>query len=167
MTELSGSILPSYSELNDLRIALRRNGYRPVPVAGAHIAMKSAGKRPLMKAWETVCASADEEEIARWARAQRNCTNTGLLCGDIVGIDIDVPVEDLAANVEAAAREILGDTPLKRIGRAPKLLLVFRPDEPFDKLQTPELVLPDGTVTRVEVLATGQQFVGFGINDLD
>lgn len=164
MTELSGSTLPSYSELNDLRVALRRNGYRPVPVAGAHIAMKSAGKRPLMKAWETVCASADEEEIARWARAQRNCTNTGLLCGDIVGIDIDVPVQELAANVEAAAREILGDTPLKRIGRAPKLLLVFRPDEPFDKLQTPELVLPDGTVTRVEVLATGQQFVGFGIH---
>jgi len=164
MTELSGSTLPSYSELNDLRIALHRNGYRPVPVAGAHIAMKSAGKRPLMKAWETVCASADEEEIARWARAQRNCTNTGLLCGDIVGIDIDVPVEDLAANVEAAAREILGDTPLKRIGRAPKLLLVFRPDEPFDKLQTPELVLPDGTVARVEVLATGQHFVGFGIH---
>ncbi len=164
MTELSGSILPSYSELNDLRIALRRNGYRPVPVAGAHIAMKSAGKRPLMKAWETVCASADEEEIARWARAQRNCTNTGLLCDDIVGIDIDVPVEDLASKVEAAAREVLGDSPLKRIGRAPKLLLVFRPDGPFDKLQTPELVLPDGTVTRVEVLATGQQFVGFGIH---
>jgi len=164
MTELSGSTLPSYNELNDLRIALRRNGYHPVPVAGAHLAMKSAGKRPLIKAWETVCASADEEEIARWALGQRNCTNTGLLCGDIVGIDIDVPVEDLAANVEAAAREILGDTPLKRIGRAPKLLLVFRPDEPFDKLQTPELVLPDGTVARVEVLATGQQFVGFGIH---
>src|SRR5262249_12952497 len=44
------------------------------------------------------------------------------------------------------------------------LLLVFRPDKPFDKLQTPELVLPDGTITRVEVLATGQQFVAFGIH---
>ncbi|MGE3743604.1 MAG: PriCT-2 domain-containing protein [Geminicoccaceae bacterium] len=164
MADLPAANLPSDGQLTDLRIALRRNGYRPVPVAGAHIAMKSAGKRPLMKAWETVCAAADEEEIARWARAQRNCTNTGLLCGDIVGIDIDVPVEDLAAKVEVAAREILGASPLQRIGRAPKSLLVFRPDLPFDKLQTPEMVLPDGTVTRVEVLATGQQFVAFGIH---
>jgi hypothetical protein len=52
--------------------------------------MKGAGKRPMMKGWETVCASADEAEIARWTKAQRNCTNTGLLCGTLVGIDIDV-----------------------------------------------------------------------------
>jgi len=64
-----------------LRLALHRNGYRPVPVLGAHVAMKAAGKRPMMKGWETVCASADEAEITRWSKAQRNCTNTGLLCG--------------------------------------------------------------------------------------
>ena len=56
----------------DLRLALHRNGYRPVPVLGAHVAMKAAGKRPMMKGWETVCASADEGEIARWARAQES-----------------------------------------------------------------------------------------------
>ena len=28
----------------DLRLALHRNGYRPVPVLGAHVAMKAAGK---------------------------------------------------------------------------------------------------------------------------
>ena len=32
----------------DLRLALHRNGYRPVPVLGAHVAMKAAGKRPMM-----------------------------------------------------------------------------------------------------------------------
>jgi hypothetical protein len=61
----------------ELRLALHRNGYRPVPVLGAHVAMKSAGKRPMMKGWETVCAGADEAEIVRWTKAQRNCTNTG------------------------------------------------------------------------------------------
>ena len=150
--------------MTELRLALWRNGYRPVPVAGAHLAIKSAGKRPLMKGWETVCAAANEHEIRRWTGAQRNCTNTGLLCGDIIGVDIDVTIDMLASEVEALAREMLGATPLKRIGRAPKLLLVFRTDQPFDKVQTPELVLPDGTVVRVEVLATGQQFVGFGIH---
>lgn len=164
MADLPARSLPLPEALTELRLALRRNGYRPVPVAGAHLAVKSAGKRPMMKGWETVCAAADEEEIARWGRAQRNCTNTGLLCGGIVGVDIDVPVEGLSAEVERLARDMLGDSPLKRIGRAPKSLLVFRAAAPFDKVQTPELLLPDDITVRVEVLASGQQFVGFGIH---
>lgn len=105
--------------LTELRLALRRHGYRPVPVSGSHLAIKSAGKRPLMRGWETLCADAGEDEIRRWTRDQRNCTNTGLLCGDIVGVDIDVPLAEPAAAIEALARDMLGDTPLKRIGRAP------------------------------------------------
>jgi putative DNA primase/helicase len=83
-------------DLTEIRLALSRNGYRPVPVLGPHVAMKAAGKRPMMKGWETVCASADEAEIARWTKAQRNCTNTGLLCGNLVGVDIDVLDRDHA-----------------------------------------------------------------------
>ena len=151
-------------DLTELRLALHRNGYRPVPVAGAHLAMKSAGKRPMMKAWETICAGADETEITRWTRAQRNCTNTGLLCGDLVGVDIDVLVEDHAHRLTCIAAEMLGVTPATRIGRAPKILLAFRAAAPFNKVQSSEFHMHDGTVARVEVLATGQQFVGFGIH---
>ena len=39
----------AFTDLTDLRLALRRHEYRPVPVAGAHLEIKSAGKRPLMK----------------------------------------------------------------------------------------------------------------------
>jgi putative DNA primase/helicase len=155
------------AELEDpteLRLQLHRHGYRPVPVLGAHVAMKAAGKRPMMKGWETVCASADEAEIARWTKAQRNCTNTGLLCGTLVGIDIDVLDHQHAHRVTCIATEMLGMTPACRIGRAPKILLIFRTDEPFDKIQTPEFHMLDGTVARVEILATGQQFVAFGIH---
>lgn len=148
----------------ELRLTLHRHGYRPVPVLGAHVAMKAAGKRPMMKGWETVCAGADEAEIARWTRAQRNCTNTGLLCGTLVGIDIDVLDPEHARHLSGIATETLGPTPACRIGRAPKILLAFRTDEPFDKIQTPEFHMLDGTVARVEVLATGQQFVAFGIH---
>lgn len=148
----------------DLRLQLHRHGYRPVPVLGAHVAMKAAGKRPMMKGWETVCASADEAEIARWTKAQRNCTNTGLLCGTLVGIDIDVLDHQQAHRVTCIATEMLGMTPACRIGRAPKILLTFRTDEPFDKIQTPEFHMLDGAVARVEILATGQQFVAFGIH---
>ncbi len=154
----------TFTDLTDLRLALRRHGYRPVPVAGAHLDMKSAGKRPLMKGWETVCASADEAEIRRWTRSQTGCTNTGLLCGDLVGVDIDVLDERHARHLAGLAADRLGATPARRIGRAPKLLLAFRAATPFEKVQTPELHLPDGTVARVEVLAKGQQFVGFGIH---
>lgn len=151
-------------DLTELRLALHRNGYRPVPVLGAHVAAKSAGKRPMMKGWETVCAGADEAEIARWTKAQRNCTNTGLLCGELVGVDIDVLDEDHAHRLTCIATEMLGMTPAHRIGRAPKILLAFRAEAPFDKIQTSEFHLLDGSVARVEVLATGQQFVGFGIH---
>ena len=154
----------SIDDLTDLRLALHRNGYRPVPVSGAHLAMKSAGKRPLMKGWETICAGADETEINRWGRAQRNCTNTGLLCGTLVGVDIDLLDENHAKRLTDIASEMLGATPAHRIGNAPKLLLAFRTDTPFDKVQTAEFHMLDGTVARVEVLATGQQFVGFGIH---
>jgi len=161
MTDGLPAIDPT-TALAELRRSLRRNFYRPVPVSGAHLSIKAAGKRPLMRGWETTCATADDAEIERWGRKQPECTNTGLLCGNIVGIDIDVPVAETAAEIERIARAMLGDTPLKRIGRAPKLLLVARAAQPFDKIQTPELLLPDGTSVRVEILATGQQFVGFG-----
>jgi hypothetical protein len=148
----------------ELRLQLHRHDYRPVPVLGAHVAMKAAGKRPMMKGWETVCASADETEITRWTKAQRNCTNTGLLCGTLIGIDIDVLDHQHAHRLTCIATEMLGMTPASRIGRAPKILLAFRTDEPFDKIQTPEFHMLDGTVARIEVLATGQQFVAFGIH---
>lgn len=154
----------SMDELNGLRQALNRHGYRPVPVLGAHVATKGAGKRPVMRSWETICATADEAEISRWSREQRNCTNTGLLCGGLVGVDIDVLDEDHTHRLTCIATEILGMTPAYRIGRAPKILLVFRTAKPFAKLQTPEFHMLDGGVARAEVLATGQQFVGFGIH---
>jgi hypothetical protein len=117
-----------------------------------------------MKSWEAVCATADEAEITRWTNAQRNCTNTGLLCGTLIGIDIDVLDAGHASRLTGMASDMLGPSPLCRIGRAPKILLAVRTDVPFDKVQTSEFQMLDGTVARVEVLATGQQFVGFGIH---
>ena len=151
-------------DLTRLRLKLHRNGYLPVPVVGAHVSMKAAGKRPMMKGWETVCARADEAEIARWSKAQRNCTNTGLLCGTLIGIDIDVLDRDHAHRLTKIASEMFGRTPALRIGRAPKILLAFRTEAPFDKIQTPEFHMLDGTVARIEILAAGQQFVAFGIH---
>jgi putative DNA primase/helicase len=151
-------------ELTELRLKLHDNGYHPVPVLGAHIITNSAGKRPTMTAWQTKCLTAGPHEISNWSRSQRNNTNTGILCGEVVGIDIDVLDAALSAKLDARAIEVFGPTVLRRIGRAPKVLLLYRVETPHDKLSTPDLLFGDGVKAKVEILAQGQQFVAFGIH---
>ncbi|BAE49162.1 PriCT-2 domain-containing protein [Paramagnetospirillum magneticum] len=78
----------------------------------------------------------------------------GLACGTLVGIDIDVLDPDIAHRLERLARDMLGDTPLLRIGKAPKRLLVYRADVPFSGPKRAPL----------EILAQGRQFVAFAIH---
>src|ERR1700680_4039338 len=120
------SSIAAPQELTELRLKLHSNGYHPVPVVGAHVNTNSAGKRPTMTAWQTKCLTAGPYEITNWSRSQRNNTNTGVLCGDVVGVDIDVLDAALSAKLVARAQELFGKTSLIRIGRAPKRLLVYR-----------------------------------------
>lgn len=157
-----------------LRFGLRRRlhamGYRPVP---------ACGKAVYLPHWREAAKAADEDDFRRWEttfdypdprtgeaktyRGDRH-TNTGIACGEVVGVDIDVPVPGLAEKVEALARRILGATPLRRIGKAPKVLLAYRAAVPLRKMETPELFRPDGTKAQVEVLGEGQQFVAYGVH---
>src|SRR5262249_18268793 len=65
-------------------------------------------------------------------------------------------------DVGCLVEQMLGATPLVRIGRAPKRLLVYRAAQPLLKLATPPLFLPDSTKVQVEILGLGQQFVADG-----
>jgi hypothetical protein len=147
-----------------LRLKLRRNGYPPVPIIGPMVKMKSAGKRPPMNGWQDICATAGEAEIIRWIPEYPDSTNTGIQCGRTVGADIDVLNAVLAKQLAAIARTMLGDTPLERVGRAPKTLLCYRADVTFRKIVTSRLVMPDGSEAQIEILADGQQFVAYGIH---
>jgi Bifunctional DNA primase/polymerase, N-terminal len=95
-------------ELTDLRLKLHGAGYHPVPVIGAHIIDSAAGKRPTMPAWQTRCLNADQKAVAGWSWSQPDCTNTGILCGEIVGVDIDVLDEELSAKLAAHAVQLFG-----------------------------------------------------------
>jgi hypothetical protein len=120
-----------------------------------------------MKAWESVCLTADEPMIESWQRRQGDCTNSGMLCGILSGVDIDVLHPDLSAAINAKAIEMLGPTPLKRIGQAPKTLLCYRLAGAIGKLTTPALFFTDDAdekTTEVEVMGDGQQVVAFGIH---
>ncbi|QGY03581.1 hypothetical protein MMSR116_18065 [Methylobacterium mesophilicum SR1.6/6] len=151
----------------ELRLALRENGYNPVPVSSPSMNIASAGKRPVMSRWETRCLNASQDEIRRWSTSYPDSTNTGLLCGRLAGVDIDVRVPELATAIADRARDMLGHTPLVRIGREPKLLLGYRLAIPASKIQTPALFFTDDPKekdTKVEVLLSGQHFVSFGIH---
>ena len=123
-------------ELTELRLKLRANGYDPLPVIGAHIVDDNAGKRPTMTDWQNQ-QNIDPARIASWSQAQPNNTSTGILCGEIVGVDIDVRDADLSARLAARAQELFGPSMLRRIGRAPKVLLAYRVETPHEKLTTP------------------------------
>jgi hypothetical protein len=153
--------------LTTLRLQLLRNGYRPVPITAPtyqHEKVQSPGKQPFFKDWRSICASATERTVAAWSATVHNHPNTGLLCDWTPGVDIDVPIPELAQTITKTVRAMLGDTPLERTGMAPKTLLCYRTDAPFRKIKTPELFFADGSKAQVEVLAKGQQFVAFGIH---
>jgi hypothetical protein len=158
-------------ELTKLRLRLHGNGYHPVPIVGAHIKTNSAGKRPTMPAWQATCAAAGPDEIASWSRHRVDDTNTGVLCGQIVGVDIDVLDVALSDRLAARAIELFGPTPLRRIGRAPKTMLLYRMAMPMPKMQTPTFIFGNDPATKiaenlfkVEIMAEGQQIVAFGIH---
>ena len=152
------------ADMTSLRLAMHASGYCPVPVLRHDATVKGAGKRPTMTSWQTVCATADETEIRRWHSEQRDCTNTGLLCGSAIGLDLDLPDPALAEQVNALADAMLPRTPLVRIGKAPKSLRVFRGEGIHHKVATPALILPSGIKVQIEALGEGNHFVAFGVH---
>jgi Bifunctional DNA primase/polymerase, N-terminal len=162
------SALDAIEAVFTLRRRYWANGYRPLEVWGPDQLindkgepLKNPGKQP-RGLWRASAAE-DPPEAAR-IRPDARALSTGLLCGEIIGMDVDIPARALADGVVHLIETKLGTTPLARIGNAPKILLVYRPERPFCKLQTSELFLPDGTKLKVEILAEGQQFVAAGVH---
>ncbi len=152
----------SIGAITDLRLRLHAAGYHPVPVLRHDANDKAAGKRPTMRGWETICLTVDDDKIRRWAKTLKGCTNTGILCGDLIGLDLDISDPALADKIETLADTLLPATPLVRVGKAPKSLRVFRADGVHRKVSTEVLFLPDGAKLQIEALGEGNQFVGFG-----
>lgn len=104
--------------------------------------------------WSRHCERATtEHEIDLWAEWPE--AGIGIAAGRVIGIDIDIRHSpELAHQIEALARQMLGDTPALRIGQAPKRMLVYRSQEPFKGFRYPP----------IEVLGLGQQFIAYGIH---
>ena len=77
-------------------------------------------------------------------------------------IDIDIGAEEAAEEIEALAKNMLGENAV-RIGRPPKRCLLFRADTPFRKLSA-TFVERAGVTHKIEILGDGQQVVVNGIH---
>ena len=139
-----------------LRQTYWRNGYRPVPVY-------SRQKRPRGNGWLADALQDPPLWATRWPEIV--ALSTGLATGPLAGFDVDVLIQAVVDRIVWETEQMLGTTPLVRIGRAPKTLLGFRCEhDPFRKLSTGTFIMPDGTEAKVEMLADGQQFVADGIH---
>ena len=67
--------------------------------------------------------------FAKWLRVYRNY-GVGLAFGpdDVIGVDLDWIEPAIAARAWDITKDILGETPLVRIGRPPKKLALYRRD---------------------------------------
>jgi putative DNA primase/helicase len=155
-------------EVFALRQRYWQHGYRPIEIWGPDQLvndkgepLKNPGKQP-RGLWRK--NGALDPPAAASVRPDPRALNTGLLCGDVVTFDIDVLDAELVDRIVALIEGKFGPTPLVRIGRAPKTLLVYRPKDKFRKIETPELFFPDGSKAQVELLAEGEQFVADGIH---
>src|SRR5262249_37428245 len=117
-----------------------------------------------MNGWQDIKATA--AIIASWESRYSDAFSTGILTETTPAIDIDIMHREAAEAVEALAREHFGergDHILIRFGKAPKRAILLRTDEPFKKLIR-KFTAPNGDEHRIEVLATGNQIVAFGLH---
>jgi len=130
-----------------LAMPLLEQGYAPLPVRD---------KQPVVRGWQHYCTQPpDEQKVERW-RAQFPLYSVGAACGCLVALDIDDETEDGAEALQARAFKALGETPLIRIGRAPRRVLLYQAPEPFRSMST----------VQAQVLALGKQVVLFGMHPM-
>jgi hypothetical protein len=124
---------------------LLRQGYSPLPVRG---------KCPAIKEWQRHCLNPPAEWILKKWVSQFPTYNVGAACGHLVALDIDDETEEGALALQERAFEALGETPLIRVGRAPRRVLLYRATEPFGSIKEKE----------AQVLGRGTQVVLFGLH---
>ncbi|YBV97097.1 bifunctional DNA primase/polymerase [Phyllobacteriaceae bacterium JZ32] len=145
--EVQGSILGVRQNLITL-------GYRIVPCKGKFPAGFSG--------WQH--AHATHENALAWEATHPENTNTGILTGEVVAIDIDILRPDLAEAISAMVRELPGgELAPMRVGKPPKTMFLFRTNEPREKILTDWFAI-DGTDQRIEVMGVGQQVIVDGVH---
>ena len=103
---------------------LHANGYRVFPA-------KPGTKQPAVKNWTRFCRQAPSlEQVLKWGASPIpygillacGCGNDGVCYG---AVDLDEDDRERSAQLSALTKRILGDTPLVRIGRPNRRVLLY------------------------------------------
>jgi hypothetical protein len=153
----------------EIAAQLVRQGYKPIP-------LYPASKQPAVTGWPDYRfdkSALDNRSCPRRVGSKLVFPNfaTGIVTGEVIGLDIDVRGARMVRKLKALADRMLGPGP-DRVGAPPKFLRVFRTETPFKKQRSRCFALP-GDKTRakgykphvIEVLAKGFQFVAEAIHE--
>ena len=142
---------PITSVLRKYGAQLLENGYSILPIPAGR-------KGPTEPAWQKI--EADEKLIRKWANGNYKNGNIGFHTKHTPAVDIDITDDEMSALMAQHTQQIVGKT-MMRVGRAPKTMLVYRTDLPFQKRKL-AFIDAEGHEQAIEVLGDGQQFVGIG-----
>jgi hypothetical protein len=131
---------------------LAHNGFAIVPIAAGQKfpGEYSSGRWWPMKNWQLNAHSPPHELLIENVWSNYPGCGIGICCGGatkVIGFDIDVMDAEISAAIRRNITEILGETPLVRIGKAPTVMMLYRTTEPMDKI----------TMSFIEVLGNGNQ----------
>jgi hypothetical protein len=147
LSNRAGHDFPTHEYFNAYAAALVENGFTVTP---------TRGKGAFLPRWHNPTPT-DRVWLGKMVTANRYAgCNIGIVCGRVVGIDIDADDPAKAAQFEALAAEHLGPTPFQRVGRAPRVLWLYRPGQ--------DEIISSSKFGCIEILAGGKQFVAYGIH---
>jgi hypothetical protein len=139
----------------EVRARLVQNDYVPIPVNGKAAVLDGWSKR----------TETSQGDLDIWAQLYAYAKNTGILCTHCPTLDIDVFDPDAVDAAVELVRTRFGERGriMLRVGRRPKVAILFRTDTPFDKIKV-LLTAPDIGEEKIELLCRGQQIVVHGIH---
>lgn len=147
------------ADRTELRLKLLANGFEP---------LANKNKICLLPEWSTF--TIDEARIQSWHRS-RAFSDTGLRCGDLIAVDLDIDDENLLNRFAdiLVSEKIVGESLFVRIGRPPREMWLYRATDKIGK-RTSGMFVPKGTDAvdpkpehcQVEVLGRGCQIGAFG-----
>ena len=106
------------------RLRILRNGYLPIPVTSPDPLDSQSGKKPALKYWSKI-HHLEAEVIQLWEQRYPKAQNKGVMCDNVIGLDMDVEDSEIVEKIKAAAFCMLGAQAPVRIGCAPRALIVY------------------------------------------
>lgn len=136
------------------------NGFEVIPITPGEKYPAGVG----MKNWQKFDGSSEgvEDYLAQgWGDH-----GIGVKARFAPAVDMDILDEQMLEEIKEVVRDVVGESDLKRVGFAPKELWVYRAEqgESWPKVDTGAWLDKEGRVSKVEILADGQQFVAAHIH---